>query len=694
VNNSIHLLRGFRANATPIKRGKAPDVRIPEKVDFSVFGGIMLTLFVCLITYGITYLLLGGIFKLPNKEVHYYANIVSGIASLLVFAFYYFQPIFTFFLFLILARKKPPPHIFAHHHFLQKTFSLLLIAFLLLSGFNIAYPRVMAWWQSPMTVSTVSKSETTKLKTPKKTAAAKKPVPVEPTYKAPITDKAIFFTWWMLIAGLLGMVITVFLQGGHTGGNNVALLLKRPKALKHATTLPFGLWVGQSTGWLASLSHGTAIAPQANVTLSLADASQNMLVLGAIGSGKTTRAIHPLLIQLLDQGCGGLIFDVKGDFKQAVQAFSQMAGKTPIVIGALRSRMNLLAGLTPEVAASFLKSAFMLNSGARPDGFWVDTATELCRNALGALSFVPEHYSLHGLYNYLFDSEYRTDRDKELEEMRDTLDHNKARLLNTYQSYHTRIFKQFEERVKANVNATVAQVLAPFNHPDLIDAFCTESHDSARMENVLDGTVYLVDMPLSVWGLGGKVAYTFIKLRFYNVMQQRAIRTEWDQQRPVFFLCDEFQEIVSANRDGLSDLNFWDKSRSSKTIGIISGQSVSSFYAAIGDRDLTHALLQNFRQKICFKTEDQTTLELLNRLLGSVEISRLSYGHSEGTSDNGDILPEKTRNESHSTNLSYKDKAVLDAQLMRGLGENQAVALLSIQGHSMDDVLNMQPVYV
>jgi hypothetical protein len=114
--------------------------------------------------------------------------------------------------------------------------------------------------------------------------------------------------------------------------------------------------------------------------------------------------------------------------------------------------------------------------------------------------------------------------------------------------------------VKSGVNATVAQVLSPFNHPDLVDAFCTDSEAAPRMEGVLDGQVFLIDLPLAIWGLGGKVAYNFIKLRFFNVMQRRNTESSWDKERPVFFMCDEFQEIVSANKDGLSDLNFWDKS--------------------------------------------------------------------------------------------------------------------------------------
>ncbi len=87
-----------------------------------------------------------------------------------------------------------------------------------------------------------------------------------------------------------------------------------------------------------------------------------------------------------------------------------------------------------------------------------------------------------------------------------------------------------------------------------------------KMKDLFNGTVGLVDMLLSIWSFGGKVACIFIKLRFFNLMQnsnQPPINRN-STGSPVFFICDEFQEIVSANRDGFSDLNFWDKSRSSK----------------------------------------------------------------------------------------------------------------------------------
>lgn len=461
----------------------------------------------------------------------------------------------------------------------------------------------------------------------------------------------------------------------------------KPKKVKN--DLPFSLWIGESTGYLASLWHPASVARGQQVGLTVEDAAQNILILGAIGSGKTTRAMHPLLVQLLDQDTGGLMFDIKGDFKKAVFTCAELTSRTVTVIGVGQQPLNLLAGLTPEMAASFLKSALLLGGGSKLDSFWTDTATELCRNVLGLLSFLPEHYHLNGLYRYLFDTQYQ-ETIHNLIQVNVLFKDSDQRRLEAYQHYLKVIFAQFDEKVRTGVLASVSQILSSFQHPDLVDTFCATGDNAYRMEDVLERTLYLVDMPLSVWGIAGKVVYTLIKLRFFNVMQQRAIHHEWNQTRPAFFMCDEYQEIVSCNKDGLSDLNFWDKSRSSKTIGIISAQSVSSFYAAIGDRDLTHALLQNFRQKLIFRVEDDWTISYCNRLLGQVETQRIVEGSSSGSSSG----VHGNNHESYSQTINYQQKDVIDGQLFRNMGADQALALLSIYGYAADDVLNVAPVYV
>ena len=160
-------------------------------------------------------------------------------------------------------------------------------------------------------------------------------------------------------------------------------------------------------------------------------------------------------------------------------------------------------------------------------------------------------YPLAGLYTYLFDADTRAAVDRTVQAELPFLPPLAARQLQAAQQYQRTVFARFDEKVQAGVLATVAQVLAPFQHPDLVEAFCAPGGAQARLEDVLEGAVFLVELPLAVWGLGGKVASILLKLRFFNVMQRRTVEPTWNQERPVFFVCDAFQEIVSAYRDGL-----------------------------------------------------------------------------------------------------------------------------------------------
>lgn len=418
------------------------------------------------------------------------------------------------------------------------------------------------------------------------------------------------------------------------------------------------VWLGVSTGLLPKRARYRDPG-RCPVVLGLSDLGQNLLVLGGIGSGKTTSVIQPVLWQCLRQGVGGLIFDIKGDFGAAAMGLGRAAQRTLTLIGPKRRAFNLLRGLTPEAAAGFLKSALLL-TGSPSDPFWTDTAVELCRNALGVLSFLPEHYSLAGLYDYLFHDEARERWDRELADEAVGLSPQALRLLRSYQSYHEGVFTRFDAKVVAGVLASAAQVLTPFTHPDLIDAFCPPV-DALTIDTLGAGDIFLVDLPLAVWGVGAKVIYTFIKLRFFQYMQRRPAS---ERTRPVLFLCDEYQEIVSANKDGLSDLNFWDKGRAFGTLGVISAQSIASFYAALGDRDLADTLLQNFRQKLCLRTDDLHTIHFFERVLG-----RAVYDPPRATT-------------------------LVTALVVRRLHGRQALAVLSQGGEAIEDVIDLPTVFV
>lgn len=495
---------------------------------------------------------------------------------------------------------------------------------------------------------------------------------------------------------LLGILCIIFAAAKILFSPFLRLAAKAYKSIPTSPTVRptgFSLWLGRSTGHLATKNHTAGIAPEQDIYLMLPDACQNIVTIGGIGSGKTTRIVQPVLYQLLQQDCGGLIFDIKADFCKAVTALASRTGRKVEIIGVNQRGVNLVEGLSPEMSSSFLKSAFYL-SGSGLEAFWIDTATELCKNSLGVLSFCPGCYSLDGLYRFIFFPDERQELIEIAKKNSSSRSPEEARLLDTYIGYYDRVFMKFGDKVIQGVLATVAQVLSPFQHPVLIDSFCKSSRNKANIEDVLNGAIYLVNLPLTEWGLGAKVIYTFIKLRFFNVLQSRQARSSMNQERPVFFMCDEYQEIISANKSGLSDLNFWDKSRSARCIGIISAQSVNSFRAAIGDRTLADTVLQNFRQKIFFRSEDLETIHFMNNLAGKAEVQRESFSAGTSTSQRNTDFVTATDSSSSGYSTSWVERPVVDAPLIRELGSNHAIAFLNIAGQAMDDVIILEPLFV
>ncbi len=457
----------------------------------------------------------------------------------------------------------------------------------------------------------------------------------------------------------------------------------------------FSLYVGRSTGVLNSLGHQSGLWADQNVFLVNDDACQNIVVFGGIGAGKTTRVINPLLWQCFGYAdVGGLIFDIKGDFVESVNAFATWHGRNVYKIGVGGDCIgtNLLKGLTPEQAAGFLQSTFYLTGGATNDSFWIQSATALIQNTLGLLEALGEkYYNLEKCYQYIFFEDVRKAIDIMLEDVHLPEGSLEARNLKNYKGYYSNVFMAMDVKMRESIKGTLSTVLSPFQNPELIDAF-SGTEDDFDLSRILAGDVVLVDLPLAKWATAGKVVYTMIKLRFFNLLQERQVDKSLPQNY-VFFMCDEYQNIISASNQGLSDLSFWDKSRSAKCVGIISTQSISAFKSAIGNPTLADTVLANFRQKIFFKTEDMETLRYINSLAGRVEVTRQSYNYSSGTSQQSTDFFRFNETANNSINTQIVERQLIDANLVRQLTGNLALAFLNVEGESADDVLAMSPLY-
>lgn len=477
-----------------------------------------------------------------------------------------------------------------------------------------------------------------------------------------------------------------------------------------------GLFFGTSTGELLARSHVAGLPQGEALYAAKEDACKNTIIFGGIGSGKTTRAINPLLKQVFEQQAGALILDIKADFAREVDYIAHLTGRSYVTVGHGGLTLNLIRGTSPELAASYLKSCFIASGSAGGSGaFFVDQAVELCRNALTLLMLTDGDYSLAGVYDLVFSAPKREAAIAEMLSRGEQYDKRQFRLAEAVGNYFANVHGTFDDKMLSNVNATVAQVLSPFSHPDLIDAFSGgESEGEADLTALLDGAIYFVSLPMTLFGKeGSRYAYMLIKLRFMSLMRERRTRTDWNQDTPVAFVCDEYQAVI----DSITDTDFWDKSRSSGCFGLVSMQGVASLYQAVGSKQAADAILQNFRQRLVFRTEDDATMSMVQRLLGQVDvfITSTSEGSSNSVSGSGwrpqnggeafaavmtlglgaPTGPQSTsQGTSYSESTSMQRQQLFDSNDFRRLNTDYALFLGNIGDRAVDEVIQMQPLYV
>lgn len=464
-----------------------------------------------------------------------------------------------------------------------------------------------------------------------------------------------------------------------------------------------GLYLGDSVGMMYGRGHVGGVPQGQHVELAREDASKNIIIFGGTGGGKTSRSINPLLRQLFMQNAGALIFDIKTDFVNEVSALTNMAGRSFKVVGDGGMTLNLFRGCSPELAASYLKSCFLVQGQGTGDGaFWVDSSVEMARHCLNLLNLLrPHQYSIASLYDIVFDNEARNalvlEGTEKLAEMSD----RDQRLFNQSSRFFVNVWNEHDEKLRKNILGTMNAVLSPFAHPDMVDAFSTgsEQGEADMTELVNDGAVFLVNIPMTKYGReGARFAYLLVKLRFMNMMRERRTKPEWNQVRPVAFVCDEYQAIV----DPISDTDFWDKSRSTRTIGIVSMQGVASLIHALGNnKAVAEAILQNFRQRIIFRTEDEATLRHIRDVLGQVDVHVTSTGYSASESETlsgvnafGGKQMSLSSSESESENTSIQRQDLFGANDMRSLSADYCLFVGNVGDRAVDEVLAVKPLYV
>jgi type IV secretory pathway TraG/TraD family ATPase VirD4 len=390
----------------------------------------------------------------------------------------------------------------------------------------------------------------------------------------------------------------------------------------------------------------------ATIAFGFEDLCRHTMIFGSSGSGKTTRAYNPMLTQMLgDLGAGALIIAPKTEAATEAAEIARRAGRDILVVEpGSEFGLDLLSG-NPDIDAMYFRDAFgHVGEDAKQ---FIEAAVSRMKNALRLLHAAgTQYYTFEHLTAYCFDGKFAAMVRVHASDRLRALAHesDEAWTIREAMTYEDTRFNQFTPETRRGVQFTVSQLLEPLRDAKIAKTFGRKAN-MVSMESVFEGKVIVLHVPRSEYDRAAAAIYTMAKRRFFTAMEKRRANPLLDQTRPVVFAIDEYQLCASE-----SDIRSLGIIRSAGCMMLATTHGVSSLYSVL-PRHQVDAALQNFSQKIFFKTDDLDTLSILARA---------------------------TR---HSSNG-------LDAGLLFAMKRDEAMCHLTVGDETFDDVLSLRPLFI
>jgi type IV secretory pathway TraG/TraD family ATPase VirD4 len=388
------------------------------------------------------------------------------------------------------------------------------------------------------------------------------------------------------------------------------------------------------------------------VVFGVEDLCRHTMIFGSSGSGKTTRAYNPMLLDMLEKfEAGAFIIAAKVEAVHEAVEICRRAGRDCMVIEPGSTvGLDLLSG-SPDVDAMYFRDTFgRVGEDAKQ---WVDAAVARMKNALRMLKAAgSQYYTFEHLTGYCFDEKFAAMcRIQAMERLR-ALSHDtdEAWTIREAMSYEDTRYLQFTPESRRAVQFAVSMLLEPLRDVAISRTFARK-HNLVQVEQVFDGKVIILHVPRTKYERAAQAIYTIAKRRFFTACENRRADATLDQTRPIVFGIDEYQLCISE-----SDIQSLGIIRSAGCMVLGTTQGVSSLYSVLPKYHVD-AALQNFTQKIFFKTDDDDTLAVLERAT------------------------------KHNVNK-------IDTSELFSMNRNQALCHVTVGDDSVDAVLTMAPLFI
>lgn len=396
------------------------------------------------------------------------------------------------------------------------------------------------------------------------------------------------------------------------------------------------------------------------------DMVEGVLILGALGSGKTTGSGFAFANALLRSGYGGLVLIAKPDELKTWATYFRRTGRSmredAVVIqpdpmhsqilwpeeelGPPRFlRHNILqheyrsgGRLTDNVVALLYTSLFDGEVSGREDPFWARACRELTTHAV-ELSVLgtpggAEEIRLDDLLDIIMSAptspqeidtpRFNKGRCAELirlaDERRGDLPEYRFRDLLLTVRYWLVQFPSLAIETRSSIVATFTSKVTALLRSPLRELLTSHSDPAAAPEVSLRADpvtgrpkIIFLNLPVKLYGDAGRIAQVMYKAAWQRTADRRiqSIEAQDPAWRPAFLWADEAQYFLTGE-----DAMFQQTARSAMAATVYLTQNLPNLYAELGEAR-THSLLGNLQTKVFHANGDPATNEWAERTFGS-----------------------------------------------------------------------------
>jgi type IV secretory pathway TraG/TraD family ATPase VirD4 len=396
------------------------------------------------------------------------------------------------------------------------------------------------------------------------------------------------------------------------------------------------------------------------------EACCHFFITGATGTGKTARAVVPIVHGLKKTlpSTGIMAIDSKGALWKPLSEIARDLGcedslrlirvrpsHVPIERWKAPLRLNLLADRSIPWA-TYAKIIVDTATAAGQQGgqsFFKESARDAITHAMQALDAVDYLVTLDNVHNVICNS-------ADLALLVEALGKSKSPQASLEKQFFEDFAKQAPEQRSGTIG-TVANYLRPYTPPDIADVVCSATPNFSLSE-IDDGLLICLSVPQTY-----QVERKYLNFFFKQLIYLHGFRrfdldaAEMHRRNMIVLILDEGQKTTLVSEDGFADHGAVDELREAGVCIIAATQTPLSFYAAFRNEQKADVFMANLRTQIHFRAADEKGAKIVSEKLGGRETRKYSGGISGGKS---------------SRNWTPQDEPWIKPQVLSALGAGKA----------------------